>query len=218
MITSAAGIYPYRAYLETLLTYGSDAASSHLTNAIWYLSNFNTLACDPTAQYTYDTNKGFIARWNRIKQSKEVEQYGRLHSDICNNPTHLLPSVSIQIKLTKSRRAFYKINKDADSKVEFKFLDAQLLVNRVRHDPAYLLGHNTTLQAGGLARYYLTIVEIKTFTFSKGPQSLSIDNAVLGSMPKRLLFTMVKTRTFSALWTRTRFTSDITIWIISCCT
>jgi hypothetical protein len=30
-------------------------------------------------------------------------------------------------------------------------------------------------------------------------------------MPKLLLFTMVKTLTFSALWTRTRCTSDITI-------
>jgi hypothetical protein len=36
-ITPAAGLYPYRAYLETLLTYGSDAAASHLTNAFWYL-------------------------------------------------------------------------------------------------------------------------------------------------------------------------------------
>jgi RNase P subunit RPR2 len=106
--------------------------------------------CDPTATYTDETNKDFIARWNRIKQSKEVELYGRLHSDICNKPTHLLPGVSMQVKLTN---AFYLMNKDVDSKVDFKFLDAQLIVNRVRPNPAYLLAHNTTLQAGGLARY-----------------------------------------------------------------
>jgi hypothetical protein len=77
-----------------------------------------------------------------------VELYGRLHSDICNNPTHLLPGVNMQIKLTKAIRAFYLMTKDADSKMEFKFLDAQLLVNRVRPKPAYLLAHNATLRAG----------------------------------------------------------------------
>jgi histidinol dehydrogenase len=84
---------------------------------------------------------------------------------MCNNSTHLLPGVRMQIKLTKARRAFYLMNKYADSKVELKFLDAQQLVNRVRQNPAYILAHNTTLQAGGLARYYLTRVELKTFTF-----------------------------------------------------
>jgi hypothetical protein len=136
---------PFRAYLEILLTYGSDSASSNLTNAFCYLDNGNTLASDPTATYTADTNTGFIALWNRIKQSNEVELYGRLQSDISNNPTHLLPGVSIEIKLTKARRAFYLMNEDTDSKVEFKFLDAQLLVSRVTPNPAYLLTHNTNL-------------------------------------------------------------------------
>ena len=35
-------------------------------------------------------------------------------------------------------------------------------------------------------------VELKSFTFSSGAQSLSIDKAVFGTIPKRLLFTMVK--------------------------
>ena len=32
-----ARAYNYRAYLETLLTYGTDAASSQLSNCNWYL-------------------------------------------------------------------------------------------------------------------------------------------------------------------------------------
>ena len=42
----------------------------------------------------------------------------------------------------------------------------------------------------------MTRVELKTFTFSAGSKSLSIDNAVLGLVPKRLLFTMVKNADF----------------------
>jgi len=38
----------------------------------------------------------------------------------------------------------------------------------------------------------MTRVELKTFTFSAGSKSLSVDNAVLGPVPQPLLFTMVK--------------------------
>ena len=65
-------------YLETLLTYGSDAALSHLTTAhysYWYKDDGNTLPCDPT-KVEESTNTGFIARWNTQKQSKEIEMHG----------------------------------------------------------------------------------------------------------------------------------------------
>jgi hypothetical protein len=81
-ITQASELYPYRSYLETILTYGSDAELSHLTNAFWYLDGGDLLHYDPDIAYDANTNKGFIARWNRIKQSKEVQLYCRLHSDI----------------------------------------------------------------------------------------------------------------------------------------
>jgi len=36
-ITQATELYNYRAYIETLLNYGNDAAESHLKNGLWYL-------------------------------------------------------------------------------------------------------------------------------------------------------------------------------------
>jgi len=88
------------------------------------------------------------------------------------------------------------MNKDAESKTFFKYIDANLLVNRVKPHRKVLLAHNETLAKGALARYNLTSVELKTFTFSSGAQSLTIDNAVLRPVPKRLLFTMVKNTDF----------------------
>jgi len=89
------------------------------------------------------------------------------------------------------------MSKNIDSKTVFKFLDAQLLVRRVRPNPTILLAHTSTLKnRGSLARYNLTRVELKIFTFAAGSKSLSIDNAVLGPIPKRLLFTIVKNTDF----------------------
>jgi hypothetical protein len=48
-ITQSTDHYNDRSYLETLLTYGNDAAQTHLTNAIWYLDKGDMLRCDPTA-------------------------------------------------------------------------------------------------------------------------------------------------------------------------
>jgi hypothetical protein len=83
-ITPAADLYDYRAYLENLLTYGSDAANTRLTNAYWYIDDGDLEANDPTAADAKD--KGSVRRWDRQIQSKVIELYGRLHSDICNVP------------------------------------------------------------------------------------------------------------------------------------
>jgi len=48
------------------------------------------------------------------------------------------------------------------------------------------------LRKGGLARYNLTSVELKAIKFSARSKSLSIENAVLYPVPKRLLFAIVK--------------------------
>jgi len=62
--------------------------------------------------------------------------------------------------------------KDKETKVEFKFLDAHFHVKRIKPNPAILAAHNETLSKGILARYNFTRVELKTFTYSSGSQSL----------------------------------------------
>jgi hypothetical protein len=88
------------------------------------------------------------------------------------------------------------MNKTADSKTTFKFLGAYLMVRRVQPNPLILSAHEKALTKGALSRYNVTRVDLKTFTFSAGSKSRSIDNAVLGPIPKRLLFTRIKNADF----------------------
>ena len=191
-ITQSSDQSNYRSYLETLLTYGTDAATTHLTNAYWYRDTGDMLPCDPTsATVTALTNRGLITRWDKLRNSKGLQPFGRLHSDLFNVSLVLLPGVNIQIRLTKTRPSFYMMSKETDTKSTSKYLDAKLLVKRVKTDPVTPLVHVTTLNTWALAGYNMTRLEHKKFTFSAGSKSLSIDNAVLGPVPKRLLFTMV---------------------------
>ena len=71
-----------------------------------------------------------------------------------------------------------------------------MYVKKIRPAPSILASHNVALLAGYLARYNFTGVELKTFTFSGRSQSLTINNAMLGVLPKRLLLTIVKNTDF----------------------
>jgi len=74
------------------------------------------MPCDTkTANITAVTNRGFITRWGKLSASKELQLFGRLHSDLFNVPLVLLPGVSLQIRLTKARPSFYMMSKEADS-------------------------------------------------------------------------------------------------------
>ena len=98
-------------------------------------------------------------------------------------------------KIDQSQGQFYLMNSNPDTKATFKFLDAELVVRRIRPSPKIFVPHNETLSKGIHALYNLR-VELKTFTYAGGPQALSINNAVLGALPKRLIFTMVKNTDF----------------------
>ena len=190
-VTPSKDMYNYRSYLETLLTYGHDAANTHLTNAFFYLDTGDLLGGSPETS----SNSGYKKRWAVSKQSKELEMYGKIHSDIFNIPQLLLPGVQLQITFTKSKSDFYLLGSAVDSKAVFKFLDVTLFVKHVKPSPSLLLAHTNALEKVN-ARYDVTRVVLKTFTFSSGSKSLSIDNAILGTIPKRLLFTMVKNEDF----------------------
>jgi len=47
-VTRSIELYQYRSYLETFLTYDSDAVASHPTISFYYLDNAIMLPCDPT--------------------------------------------------------------------------------------------------------------------------------------------------------------------------
>jgi hypothetical protein len=77
-ITQSHEHYNYRAYLETLLTYGTYAASSHLSNYYWYLVTRDMQPSDPTAEtHTSATKDGIISFRSTLSGSRDVYFYCR---------------------------------------------------------------------------------------------------------------------------------------------
>ena len=135
------------------MNYDLDAAATHLSNAYGYLNTGEMQPVVPSAEIVNAmTNKGYILLWNRIRASTEVQLFGRLHRDICNVSLYMLPGVRLQIRLTKTRTRFYLRNKSVYLKTIFKYLDTQLLVRRVKPNPAIFLAHTVTLKNRGISR------------------------------------------------------------------
>jgi hypothetical protein len=69
-------------------------------------------------------------------------------------------------------------------------------VKHVKPSPNIQLEHAKVLEKVN-ARYEMTRVALKTSTFAVGSKSVSIENTVLGTLPKRLLFTVLRNADFT---------------------
>jgi len=88
--------YHYKAYIEKLLNYDSDASSTHLISSFWYLDSPGELK----------QNTGYVKRLNYLSNSKTLELYGRLHADLFNSDKMLINGVDMKIKLTREPDTF----------------------------------------------------------------------------------------------------------------
>ena len=83
LITSSNNTYPYRAYIETVLSYGHDAKNSQLTSALYYKDMGGDAGFeegDPTLAAA--TNKGMVKRNSFFNNGEIVTMQGPMHVDL----------------------------------------------------------------------------------------------------------------------------------------
>lgn len=185
-ITSPSNNYGYRAYLETLLNYGSDAKSSHLSTHLWHKDTANNMG-------PVTANTGYSKRKTLTAGEKTIEMYGNLHCDIFNQDKFMINGVDMTIKFIKSKKEFHLMGVTT---AHLELIEANLFVRKVKINPSILIAHNRALGVT-TAKYPITRVEIKTFTIAADIQSKSIDHLFLGQLPKRCIIGMVDGTAFN---------------------
>ena len=102
LVTPSSNTYPFRAYIDTVLSYGAEAKNTQLTSQLWYKDTAGHM--DAT---TVDSgNTGLIERQRHIAESRIVEMMGRLHVDLFLQDRFLLNGVSVKIRLVRNKDAF----------------------------------------------------------------------------------------------------------------
>ena len=107
LITSATSHYPYKAYIQTLLSYGSEVKESQLTSQLWekdLASHFNDV--DPEST----NNTSLFKRSLYFKESIAVDMANPSYHDLCVS-RFVLNQVAINVKLYYSRPEFYLLAK-----------------------------------------------------------------------------------------------------------
>jgi len=194
LITSSTNTYPYRAILETLLSYGDDAKKTQLTSALYYkdeAGKMDGVALDDA--HAAVRNGGLLKRASHTAGSRVIDMVGRLHADVFFQDRYMMNEVNVKIKLVRSKDAFCVMS-DADCKV--KIINAMLLVRKVKLSSSVFLAHAKALE-NGTAKYPILRVVCKTFTVPRGFLDISHEKLFSGQLPTRIVVGLVNNGAFN---------------------
>ncbi|XP_046602256.1 uncharacterized protein F54H12.2-like [Neodiprion lecontei] len=192
LVSPANNSYAYRAYIETLLNYAPPAKKPHLSSALWYDSEDGV--SDVYDADAVGADRGFIERKRIMSNARTVDLIGHLHCDVFNQDKFLINGVELRLRLVRLRDSFCIM--EAENRHKLHILETSLLVRRMKISPGILLAHARTL-AKGTAKYPVTRVEVKSFTIHAGVQAETLDNVILGQLPKRVIIGFVSNKAFN---------------------
>jgi hypothetical protein len=196
LITNSTNTYPYRAYLENLLSYGPAAKTSQLTAELFYKDEAGKMdRPNPLAADAAEKNKGLAKRNSFVARSREVDLVGRIHTDIFFQQRYMLNEVNTKIKLTRSKDSFC-LMAIGDQAFRVKITSAAMLIRKVKISSSVYLAHAKTLESG-MAKYPIRRVICKTFTIPAGYLDVSQEKLFSGQLPSRLILGCVDNRAFN---------------------
>ncbi|EFN81348.1 Uncharacterized protein F54H12.2, partial [Harpegnathos saltator] len=181
----------YRAYIEALLNYASPVKTSHLVSCLWYSDIARNMDALPGAT---PSNHGLDKRATFVHGGRTLDLIGHLHCDVFNQDKFLINGVEVPMKLVRSKDSFCLMEGNTMSRI--RILDATLLIRRARMNPGILLAH-TKMLTRTTAKYPLTRVEVKLFTIHSGVVGETLDNVILGQIPKRIIVSFVDNKVFN---------------------
>ena len=198
-VTTSTNTYPYRAMIETLLSYGDDAKKSQLTSALFYPDQAGRMDVVNFAEAT--RNSGLYARSRFTTESRVVDMMGRIHADVFFQDRYLLNEVHVKIKLIRSRNGFCLMSAN---EFKVKIDSAIMFVRKVKLSPSVFLAQAKALE-NSTAKYPIRRAVCKTITIPQGFRDVSHEKLFSGQLPTRLVIGLVRHDAFNDTFARNPF-------------
>ncbi|KAJ8044025.1 hypothetical protein HOLleu_11365 [Holothuria leucospilota] len=163
LVTPSTNTYPYRAILETLLSYGPDAKESQLTGSLFYKDTAGKMdSCNPNAAVEV-VNHGLKARSAYTRNSNTVDLIGLIHCDLFFQEKVLLGGggVELKLKLHRSKNEFCLLSGQAGADLKLCIVEASIFMRHLKVHPQVALGHAKALERG-TAKYSIRRAEVTT--------------------------------------------------------
>ncbi|XP_071181371.1 uncharacterized protein F54H12.2-like [Mytilus edulis] len=163
--------YPWKAYINTILTSGTDEQKSQLQSQL-FMKDSGDLA---NTDGKNGANTGLILRRDFIKNSREFEMEGPLFEDIFSLDRHLIQGVDLYIKLYRSSDQFFVISGEDAPAYKLQLLDCVYKACKIKVDPGIIVNHMKQIETKPV-RYYFQRTEVKRNTINKDSREFIWDN------------------------------------------
>jgi hypothetical protein len=201
LISSSNNMYAYRAYLETLLSFGQDAKNSQLTGALYYKDSSGHMeSADPTAE----ENDGLRKRYALFRDGATVDMLGKLHTDVCFQERFLPSDVGLRIRLVRQKDAFCLMSDAAQPQYKLQIVDAKIYVRKVKLSSSVFVAHAKAVEQSNM-KYPLHRVICKSFTIPRGNLDFSHENLFSGHLPTRIVLGLVENSAYNGSFDRNPF-------------
>jgi len=180
-VTTKNSLYPYQAYLETLLSYGSDYKKSVGESGGFYR----------VKNESDQEDEGWKSRKIVCDASKEFEVMGRPHSEIFNQVRYMMPGVDTRIQFYKAADNFslerYGSNKE---NIRLDIKEAVLYVRKLTLLSSIHLAQIMTWKDFP-AIYPGIKVSMKSYSLPIGTFGNTNESCLTGLIPQRLILGLI---------------------------
>ena len=198
LVTPSTNTYPYRAYIETLLSHGAEAKNSQLTSVLWYKDTAGQMDATDTA------NAGLQKRQEYTTGSRVVDMMGRLHIDLFFQDRYLHNGVDVKVRLVQSKDTFALMADGNAPDYKITIVEAALYARKAKLNPSVQMGHIKALEKG-TANYPMRRVDCKVFSIPRGSMSHIHENIYLGVLPKRVVLCCIDNDAYNGAYKKNPF-------------
>lgn len=195
-VSANDNLYPYRAYFEALLTYGSDAKNGPLQAGLFYPDTDEPNHHGQTMADADCVNKGAHKRFIMTRYSRTVEMAGKIHNPLFNQSKLLFSKMDLRLKFNRHDPRFSLMAFGANTNYSISIDEAVLYVCHKTVSPSVRESHELGLLKSN-AKYPVRASEMKFFTKSQGHADLSEPNLCTGILPRRIVVGLVRSEGFN---------------------
>jgi hypothetical protein len=191
-LVSSHQLYPYKAYVETILDTDAGAQNSFLQSQHFYKDD-SGLAADSGAG---EQNDGLTTRWAKWKAGKSVTLEGPIMADVCQQDRFILNGVEILIKLWPSKAAFSLLTPKTEKTHRIHLEEVYLSVCKITPTPSITNGIMESLK-DKQALYPYIRTELRSFQLKAGDYSFHWEDVYQKTVPSEIVIGFVHADAFN---------------------
>jgi hypothetical protein len=146
-ISTQTGTYPYRAFIENLMSYATPAKQTQLTCQMFYKDDASEMNnVNLKVEGAANRNTGVVKRCAYMDHSRTFDMVAQIHSDIFFQHRYMLSQVSVKISLKPSDSNFSLIGTVTATDYKVHIVKATLHVRKVMISSAVYNAHAESLE------------------------------------------------------------------------